>query len=339
MKREIIWSVFITVTLIIITAGFLSWLNTSGSQKRAGLLNLGKVKDFQFTNQHGKPFGSKDLNGKIWIANFFFTRCQNPCPQLMGNLAKLEKIINTDIRFVSFTVDPKHDTAQALNSYADRYNTNQIRWTYITGTKNELYDFILNALKVPVEETNVAAQPFIHDSRFVLFDRDGTIRSYYQGLNSESIAKLKSDAEKLNNAFSIYSLPAVNAGLNTACFLLLVTGLIFIKRKNITAHKMCMLAALVTSILFLTCYLTYHYHAGSVKFKGEGGIRIVYFSILISHTVLAAAVVPLAGVTIFRAMKEDFERHKKIAKLTMPVWLYVSITGVIIYFMLYHIYK
>ena len=134
------------------------------------------------------------------------------------------------------------------------------------------------------------------------------------------------------------SLPALNAALNSTCAALLLLGYFFIRRRNILAHKACMVLAFLTSVAFLASYLTYHFQVGSVPFHGRGWIRPVYFVILISHTILAAAIVPLALITLARAWRSDFERHKRIARWTLPIWLYVSITGVVIYFLLYHLY-
>ena len=136
---------------------------------------------------------------------------------------------------------------------------------------------------------------------------------------------------------TLSDLPTLNAILNGISFAILLTGYYFIRQGKITAHKTCMLSALAASILFLTSYLVYHYNVGSVRFTKEGWIRPVYFTILISHTVLAVAVVPLAVITLYRAWKEKFTRHVKIARWTLPIWLYVSVTGVIIYLMLYRI--
>jgi len=132
-------------------------------------------------------------------------------------------------------------------------------------------------------------------------------------------------------------LPSVNAGLNSVSTMLLLCGYLFIRRKRIVAHRFCMLSACFTSALFLVSYLVYHYHVGSVPFQGEGWIRPIYFSILISHTILAAAIVPLALITLVRALKGNFERHKRIARWTLPIWLYISVTGVIVYWMLYRL--
>ncbi len=132
-------------------------------------------------------------------------------------------------------------------------------------------------------------------------------------------------------------MPALNALLNGTGFVLLLSGFFFIKRGKIAAHKSCMIAAFTVSVMFLISYLIYHYQVGSVRFTGEGWIRPLYFAILISHTLLAMAVPPLAAITLFRALKERFARHKQIARWTLPVWMYVSITGVVIYWMLYQL--
>ena len=134
------------------------------------------------------------------------------------------------------------------------------------------------------------------------------------------------------------ALPALNAALNGTSACLLVAGFLCIRRKRVTAHKACMLSAVATSTLFLISYLTYHYHVGSVPFRGQGWARPVYFSILSSHTVLAAATLPLVLVTLTRALRGRFQRHARIARWTLPVWLYVSITGVLVYWMLYHLF-
>lgn len=133
----------------------------------------------------------------------------------------------------------------------------------------------------------------------------------------------------------ISDLPAVNATLNGLSSIWLMCGYVCIRQKKISAHRTCMIGALITSALFLVSYLTYHYSTGSKPFTGQGPIRAVYFTILLTHTVLAAVIVPLALITLSRALKERFDKHKRIARWTLPIWFYVSVTGVIIYFMLY----
>lgn len=135
---------------------------------------------------------------------------------------------------------------------------------------------------------------------------------------------------------SLQFFPTLNAILNATSAVFLVTGYVFIRRKNIKAHRASMVAALAASILFLTCYLIYHYNVGSTKFIGPDWAKTLYFIVLIPHTILAAAMVPFIIVVVRRAFRKDFAKHRKLARWTFPVWLYVSITGVIVYFMLYH---
>src|SRR5437868_5204089 len=138
------------------------------------------------------------------------------------------------------------------------------------------------------------------------------------------------------NNFSIF--PTINATLNGTSAVLLVTAHSMIKRGRVATHRGLMLAAVITSSLFLISYLYYHAHVGSVRFQGQGWSRPVYFTILISHTILAIIVVPLVIITLSRALRERFDRHRAIARWTYPLWLYVSVTGVVIYLMLYHLF-
>ncbi len=133
----------------------------------------------------------------------------------------------------------------------------------------------------------------------------------------------------------ISDLPTVNASLNALAAVFLVTGFACIRQRRIAAHRACMLIAFSCSVLFLISYLTYHFHAGSVRFQGTGAVRTFYLSLLLSHTVLAALVPFLAAITLWRALAERFDKHRKIARWTLPIWLYVSVTGVVIYWMLY----
>ena len=143
---------------------------------------------------------------------------------------------------------------------------------------------------------------------------------------------------------TIHDLPAVNATLNGLSAVLLAFGFFFIKRGNIIAHRNCMISAFCTSVIFLGCYLTYHgylalvLHQGPTRFLNPPWFRPVYLTILLTHTILAAAIMPLILVTLHRARKQQFEAHKKIARWTWPLWMYVSVTGVVIYLLLYRIF-
>ena len=136
---------------------------------------------------------------------------------------------------------------------------------------------------------------------------------------------------------TVTDLPALNATLNATSAVLISIGWVLIKRGRRAAHRNVMIAACVTSALFLVSYLTYHAQVGSVRFTKTGAIRTVYLSILLTHTVLAAVIVPLVLVTLSRGLSAKYDRHRRIARWTMPIWLYVSITGVIVYVMLYRL--
>jgi len=132
--------------------------------------------------------------------------------------------------------------------------------------------------------------------------------------------------------------PVINATLNGSSAVLIATGRVLIRRGNMAAHRAFMIAAVVCSSAFLVSYLWYHVHVGSVHFRGQGAARPVYFVVLISHTLLAGAVVPLIIITLLRGLRGSYDRHRAIARWTYPIWLYVSVTGVVIYVMLYHLY-
>jgi putative membrane protein len=133
-------------------------------------------------------------------------------------------------------------------------------------------------------------------------------------------------------------LPHLNACLNGTSAVLLSAGFLSIRWGKIAAHRACQISALTVSIFFLVSYLTYHYYHGTTRFQGTGLARPIYFTVLTSHTILAIVIVPLVAITFYRAFKLDFARHRKIARITLPLWLYVSVTGVIVYLMLYRIY-
>jgi putative membrane protein len=143
---------------------------------------------------------------------------------------------------------------------------------------------------------------------------------------------------ELSSGWDVHHLPQVNAALNATATLLLVLGYVLIKQRREVAHKWVMLTAFGTSIAFLVCYLVYHYQVGSVPFRNQSPVRYVYFTILITHVILAATVPFLALATIYLGLRDRRQKHVKLARWTYPIWLYVSVTGVVIYVMLYHLY-
>ncbi|OFV92427.1 MAG: hypothetical protein A3G76_08750 [Acidobacteria bacterium RIFCSPLOWO2_12_FULL_65_11] len=153
------------------------------------------------------------------------------------------------------------------------------------------------------------------------------------GLDRLPAAQLDRDGR--GPAVTVHDLPAVNASLNALSGILLVIGYTMIRGRRIAAHRRCMIAAFVTSSLFLVCYVIYHAQVGSVRFTREGLVRPVYYTILITHVTLAAAVPPLAMLTLSRGLKARYPQHVRIARWTLPIWLYVSVTGVLVYVLLY----
>lgn len=135
---------------------------------------------------------------------------------------------------------------------------------------------------------------------------------------------------------TLSDLPTLNATLNATSAILLATGWVLIKQRQIARHRACMLAAFTTSTLFLISYLIYHFNVGSVPFQGQGFWRVMYFTILITHVLLAIVIVPMALITLSRGLAKRYDKHRRIARWTMPLWLYVSVTGVVVYVMLYH---
>jgi len=137
---------------------------------------------------------------------------------------------------------------------------------------------------------------------------------------------------------TVSDLPPINASLNALSAVFLTAGFVFIRRKNIPAHRRCMISAFVTSAIFLACYLIYHAFHGATKFPGHGLVSYFYHIMLFTHIMLAMTILPLAIVTLNRALKERFDAHRRIARITWPLWMYVSITGVLVYLMLYQFY-
>lgn len=138
----------------------------------------------------------------------------------------------------------------------------------------------------------------------------------------------------LSLGFNPYILPKINAYINSVVAILLVLGFVFIRRRQIDYHRMCMLGAFGLSAIFLILYILYHLSAGHTSYCGEGGIRTLYLTLLFSHIVLSAGIVPLASFSVFRALSERYDKHRKIAKITLPIWLYVAVTGVVVYWMI-----
>ena len=187
------------ILMPVLTLGFLLWLRQAQVQHLSdrAVGSYGAVPEFQLTNQNGEPFGSAQLLGKVWVADFIFTTCRGPCPVISGRFAEVQKPLEkSGVHLVSFTVDPETDTPEVLREYATRLNARPGRWDFLTGAKEEVYALTQNGFKLPLLDDGGEQGP-AHATRAVLVDRKGTIRGYYDMLAPDVVAKLVADASKL----------------------------------------------------------------------------------------------------------------------------------------------
>ena len=334
-------------------------------------LAVGELPPFELTAHTGEKVTRDDLLGHPWVAGFVFTRCTMTCPQISLELRKLQNALPSDnqARLMSVTVDPTHDTPELLASFAEIYGADPDRWLFLTGDRKDVYrlttvNFGVFARELFGEDRKPGFE-VTHTNRVVLVNSEGVpVRSFLAvGPTAEMemlalrrilegkrpfpevpqpAAEEPDERDADHRPGWLTSLPKVNAALNTLAAVLLVFGLGLIKSGRKGLHKTCMLTAFFVSIAFLACYLTHktglwqYTGVPSKQFSGTGAMRIVYLTILVPHIILAALVPFLASITIYRGFKQQWERHRWWAKITFPIWLYVSVTGLIIYLMLYH---
>jgi uncharacterized membrane protein YozB (DUF420 family) len=300
---------------------------------------FGRLPDFSLVAQDGSPVSRGRLAGRPFVADFIFTRCAGACPAMTAQMARLQNDLPAGTALVSFTVDPVFDTPEVLARYAATHGARP-GWLFVTGSRSALYGlategFKLAAMEMPPEERRSGDDgPFLHSSKLVLVDAQARIRGYYDSESAVARRRLVRDAVAVGPHGA---LPRLNASLNATAAVLLVFGYVSIRTGRRTAHRNCMLAALACSILFLASYLSYHARVGSVRFPGEGFERGAYLTILATHTVLAAAVAPLVLIALGRALRGRFQSHRRIARVAFPLWSYVSVTGVIVFWMLYRL--
>ena len=303
--------------------------------------------DFELVERSGRTIRESDLADRVWIAAFVFSRCPTSCPVISKKMRDLQgALAGTDVTLVSITVDPDYDTPTVLKEFASRYGADPDRWLYLTGPKDDVYSLILDRFGVSVQENSSpdrqeGAEAVAHSNRLVLVGPGNLILGSYQSNDPGAMRRLEAEARRADRMKAarrvgwVFRLPSINAALNAMCACLLVISWGLIRARKARLHAVGMLSAIAVSALFLTSYLVYHYFVGSVPFRGEGPIRLVYLSILLSHTILAVVAVPLIGLTVYRALRGRFHDHARIARVTFPIWLYVSITGVVVYLMLY----
>ena len=198
-KSSLAWN--LTLILIpIATAAILLWLRHVQVQHLAArqMTDYGTVPPFQFINQNGQPFGSANLRGKIWIADFVYSTCPGPCPMISTRMSELQKpLAKTDVQLVSFTVDPEKDTPEVLRTYAEHLEADAARWNFLTGPKNAVYSLIRDSFKLAVVDPGVASPELVHSTRIALVDRRGAIRGYYDATEADAVTKLLADTSHL----------------------------------------------------------------------------------------------------------------------------------------------
>jgi cytochrome oxidase Cu insertion factor (SCO1/SenC/PrrC family) len=204
IQREFSWSAFVWKTTLIlipiITAGLLLWLRHVEVRALAQrtVSSYGTVTNFELVNQEGQRFGSVQLAGKIWIADFIYTSCPGPCPMISTRMSELQKPLEkTDVHLVSFSVDPEKDTPDVLRGYAEKLQAEPKRWDFLTGPKSVIYDLSHNGFKLAVADGSDEAGIPVHSTRMVLVDRHGQIRGYYQATEADAITKLLADTNHL----------------------------------------------------------------------------------------------------------------------------------------------
>ncbi len=320
---------------------------------------FGPIASFEFTDSQGRTVSDQDLLGAPWVAVPFFVRCSGPCPNITTDLRSrvYDALAKTNAKIVSFSIDPNFDNPKALADYAERFGIDTERWLFLTGDEGAMTRFVTAGLKVAVQRDGVAEPglepPITHGTRLVAVDGEGQIAGWYEGarenLGVADIAveagytKLLSRLLHLSGPLlkeRVHSpLPLLNAVLNGTAFVLLLVGWRAIRAGQRTAHIRCMGAALVVSAAFLVSYVTYHvglqHEQGPTVYNGTGWAKTAYLVLLASHVILAMVNLPMVLRVFFLAYRERWEDHRRLARKTLPVWLYVSVTGVVVYLLLY----
>jgi len=305
------------------------------------------VGNFSLQERSGKYMTAHNLRGTIWVAHFFFPQCTGACTKSTPNMKKLQEAFRGKpfVKFVSIALHA--DTLDTLKLYADAQEAEPDQWYFLTGNDEDRVHEIVRVQFFNTVMRNNNPTPgneIVHSSRLVLIDPNGIMVGSVEGTEDNAFDVMKREIERLRLKQQIpitgADLPWFNAMLNSSCTILLLLGWIAIKLRFETLHKMLMLVALGVSAVFLSSYLYYHFIVMGMeptRFQGTGTARYAYFAILLSHTILAIVVAPLALTIAVQGLRDSRQIHVKLARWTMPIWLYVSATGVVVYWMLYRV--
>ena len=198
-RATTLWKVTL-IAIPVVTLAFLLWLQRLevNALRQRAVSSYGRVPEFELTNQDGKNFGSTDLRGKVWIADFIYTTCPGPCPMISNRMSELQKPLEkTDVHLVSFTVDPAKDTSQVLRGYAEKLDAQPGRWDFLTGPQSTIYNLSRNGFKLAVSDGSDAKGIPVHSTRMILVDRHGAIRGYYDAAEADAVTKLVADTTHL----------------------------------------------------------------------------------------------------------------------------------------------
>lgn len=320
-------------------------LVSPGSKPGDPLPRLFESPDFALVDQNNRPVTRRDLLGRPWVACFVFTHCAGPCPMMFGKMASMQQTVGAiDVRLVSFTVDPDRDTPEVLKAKGKELGVDDSRWWLLTGSKDAVYGVARGMLQ---PQPGVGDDPLLHSEHFLLFDDRGNCRGRYLVSRPEEMAKLEQDAKWLSEHATEVARKddgkefwaAVNATLNACSFTLLMFGLGFIRARKIKAHAISMSAAFLFSLAFLISYVrAYVLYGERTSGLPASTLRTAYLVLLLTHVLLAVTVLPMIIRVLYLASKRRFSEHKRLARPTFCIWVYVSLTGIIVYFMLYHLF-
>lgn len=322
------------------------------------------IPDFTLTERSGNRVSREDLLGKVWLASFVLVRCPDgKCPQVTQTMEKLQERLHLakrkDLLLVTFTI-PDEDDAGALARYAQAFNADSEKWLFLTGSEDTIDELMRSTYLRYGQDAKKNKQ---HALRIMIVDKEGNMRGSFAGLKpntgdteadeeffADDLKHLEQKVKQLTAPeipnFLPRDIPRFNALLNATSAALLVLGFISIKKHWIRLHITCMLSAVVVSAVFLSSYLYFHLviKQGQPTYFAEqcptapAWVARLYYGILLSHTILAIPAAPMAIISTFLGLFDRLRAHRRLATWTFPIWLYVSVTGVVVYWMLYRMF-
>ena len=338
-----------TLTLLLVSSGCGAKGTEEGSLTLAAgptdPAEFGSIAPFEFMERRGELVSDADLRGRPWLVGFIFTRCGTICPALTREMSRAHEMLEgVDANIVAITVDPEYDTPEVLSNYAVNFEGGDTdNWLFLRGSIEETDRLVKESFKLALER-DPDADPGLyvsHSSLLVAIDADGKVRGYYEGIDRLGTQDAVRRVRYLAGDRGVLSpLPRVNAILNGTAALILILGLVAIRSGRKKLHAFLMRTALAFSAAFLASYLYYHFavvpaQGGPVLFDGEGMAKTLYLVLLATHVLGAIVNLPMVLRTFWLAHTERWDDHKRLAKRTFPLWLYVSITGVAVYWVLY----